>query len=98
MGRKKFKDGFNFEWVKSDIIFGHNEAKNSADKNVKETLKRVKENVILVTSEKHGMQIKKMLRLTFGTTGEIIETCKDNMSQVMKVVGHGILKSGPNFI
>jgi len=40
----------------------------------------------------------KVLRLKFGMSGEIIEICKDIMSQVVKTVGHGTLKSGPNIL
>lgn len=73
MRRRKLNDGLNFEWVKSDTIFGHNEAQNSADKNVNNKLKGIEVNVILATSQKHGTQIMKVLQLKFGISGEIFE-------------------------
>ena len=36
--RRKFKNGLNFEWVKSDTIFGQNGSQNSADRNAKDII------------------------------------------------------------
>lgn len=52
---RKFKNGLNFERVKIDTIFGHNEAQNSTSRNTKNTLKRMEVNVILATSKEYGM-------------------------------------------
>lgn len=44
------------------------------------------------------MQIMKVLRLKFRMSSEIVEIPKDNLSQVVKEVGHGMLKIGPNIL
>ena len=59
--RRNFENVFTFESVKSDIIFGHNEAKNLTRRDTKDTLKGFEMNVILVTSKEDVIQIMKVL-------------------------------------
>lgn len=67
--RRKLKDGLKFEQIKSDTVFGPNEAQKLADKSAKHTLKGIEVNVILAISQEYGMQIMKVLGPKFGTSG-----------------------------
>jgi len=69
--RRKFKNDLKFERAKSDTIFRHNEAKNLAERNTKDTVNGIEENFILVTSKKDGMKIIKVLLLYLGMSSEI---------------------------
>lgn len=72
MRRRKFENVLNFERVKNDTIFRHNEVQNLAYRNEKVTLTGVEVNVVLVTSKEDGTQIMNLLRPKLGMGSEIV--------------------------
>jgi hypothetical protein len=93
LGRWNFYDGLDFEGVYGNTALGNYESKEVPCSDAEHALEGVQIDVVLMTPLEDDPSIIKMLGVFSGSSCEVIQVCKDEMSQIMKNVCHSSLES-----
>ena len=100
MNRKgrKIDDCLYFKSIDSNAFFGHHETQDSTRFDAEDTLMRVQPNIIVLTMNKYGSEVFRVISTFHGMSRKVVEVWLNYVFDVMKIIIHFHLECGPNVL